>query len=153
MTTTAIDPFASAATMLQALRERKVSAAELLELHLERIERYNPALNAIVTPNDKEARSAATAADDARARGEETPLLGLPITVKESIDVKGLRGTAGATESADRRAEPAPGPLGSASSRAPAGPDRPWHRPSSTTRMMPPSAGSEHSRRPGPRCG
>ena len=44
-----LDPFASATAMLAALRDRQLSAVELLDLHLARIARYNPALNAIVT--------------------------------------------------------------------------------------------------------
>ncbi len=94
MMTTDLDPFSSATDMLRALRERQVSAAELLELHLARIARYNPALTAIVTPND-DARRDAVAADDARARGADGPLLGLPLTIKDCIDCAGLRGTAG----------------------------------------------------------
>jgi len=94
MMTTDLDPFSSATDMLRALRERQVSAAELLELHLARIARYNPALTAIVTPND-DARRDAVAADDARAHGADGPLLGLPLTIKDCIDCAGLRGTAG----------------------------------------------------------
>jgi amidase len=89
--------------MLRALRERRVSAVELLDLHLRRIERYNPALNAIVTPNYEQARDAAAAADAARARGQEAALLGLPLTIKDSIDVAGLLGTAGIVDAAERR--------------------------------------------------
>ena len=94
MMTTNVDPFSSATDMLRALCERRVSAVELLELHLARIARYNPAHTAIVTPNDA-ARRDAMAADEARARGEDRPLLGLPLTIKDCIDVAGLRGTAG----------------------------------------------------------
>src|SRR5207244_3169295 len=50
------------------------------------------------------AREAATAADAALARGERTPLLGLPLTVKDSIDVQGLPSTAGLPERASHRA-------------------------------------------------
>jgi amidase len=101
MMTTDLDPFSSATDMLRALRERRVSAVELLELYLARIARYNPALTAIVTSNDN-ARRDAVAADDARARGADRPLLGLPLTIKDCIDVAGLRGTAGVPTFADR---------------------------------------------------
>jgi amidase len=90
-----IDPFASATAMLDALRRRVVSSVELLDLHLRRIERYNPALNALVIPSFDEARAAAQAADEARARGEDGALLGLPVTLKDSINVRGLRTTMG----------------------------------------------------------
>ena len=95
MTTTKLDLFSSATAMLQALRERQLSAVELLDLHLRRIERFNPTLNAIVIPDYDNARKVAEAADAARARGEDGPLLGLPLTIKDCIDVEGLLGTAG----------------------------------------------------------
>jgi amidase len=100
-----VDAFAPAHVMLRALRERRVSAAELLDLHLRRIARHNPTLNAIVTPDYERARGAAAAADAARARGEDGALLGLPLTIKDSIDVGGLRGTIGVAEFAERRPE------------------------------------------------
>jgi amidase len=103
MTAVSLDPFASVTTMLRGLRNRQISAVELLELHVRQIERHNPTLNAIVTPDFENARLAAVAADAARARGDERPLLGLPLTVKDSIDVAGLRGTAGVPDFAERR--------------------------------------------------
>jgi amidase len=93
---TTLDPFASATTMLAALQSGQISATELLELHLKHIARYNPQLNAIVIPNEEQARQQAAAADDARARGESLgPLHGLPLTIKDCIEVAGLRTTAG----------------------------------------------------------
>ena len=93
MTQSSIDGFSTASQMLQALRHRQLSAVELLTLHQHRIERYNPRLNAIVTECFEQARAAAEAADAARARGADAPLLGLPITLKESINVRGLKTT------------------------------------------------------------
>ena len=90
-----IDAFAPAGVMLQALRERQISAVELLELHLRRIERHNRSLNAVVVLDEQGARREAEAADVARRRGEDQPLLGLPITVKDSINVSGMRTTVG----------------------------------------------------------
>src|SRR5262245_60961389 len=90
-----IDLFSSATEMLEALRERTVSSVELLDLQLARIERHNPSLVALVIPNFDEARLAARAADEARTRGEDRALLGLPITLKDSINVRGLRTTMG----------------------------------------------------------
>jgi amidase len=99
------DPFASATEMLHALRARQVSAVELLDLHLQRIERYNPQLKAIVTPNYDQARQVAVQADAARVRGEDAPLLGLPLTIKDCIYVKGLPTTGGVPERAQAIAE------------------------------------------------
>ncbi len=103
MTAIQIDPFATASQMVAALRDREVSAVELLGLHLRRIERHNPALNAIVTPDYDAARVAAANADATRAEDGAGLLLGLPLTIKDSIDVRGLLGTAGMEEFADRR--------------------------------------------------
>jgi amidase len=89
------DPFASATTMLAALQLRRISAVELLDYHLRRIARFNPTLNAIVIPDFEQARHAAAEADTARTAGHDAPLLGLPITLKDTIDVAGLRSTAG----------------------------------------------------------
>src|SRR4029453_13932765 len=70
-----------------------------------RIERHNPELNAIVEPDFERARRDAEAADARRARAEGRPLLGLPMTLKESINVRGLRTTAGMTQWKDFRSE------------------------------------------------
>ena len=100
-----IDGFSSATEMLQALRQRQLSSVELLDLHLRRIERHNPTLNGIITPNYEDARRAASAADDARARGADGPLLGLPVTIKDCIYVKGLPTTGGVPERAQAISE------------------------------------------------
>jgi amidase len=65
-----LDAFATATEMLAALRARRVSAVELLDLHRRRIERYNPTLTAIVEPDFERARRIAEAAD---ARRDSTP--------------------------------------------------------------------------------
>ncbi len=100
-----IDAFATATQMLAALDAGKVSAVELLELHRRRIERYNPVLNAIVEPDFERARRDAEAADARRARGESAALLGLPMTLKESYNVRGLRTTCGMPFWKDFRSE------------------------------------------------
>ena len=69
---------------------------------MERIEKFNPELNAIVTPDYENARAAAKKADSDRAKGVDAPLLGLPLTIKDCIDVAGLPGTAGVEAFADR---------------------------------------------------
>jgi len=100
-----LDAFASATEMLHALRARHISAVELLELHSRRIKRYNPQLNAIVTPNYDKARQVAAQANAARAQGEDRPLLGLPLTIKDCIYVEGLPTTGGVPERAEAIAE------------------------------------------------
>src|SRR5215211_4708431 len=98
------DPFASATALVVALARRDISSRELLELYLRRVERHNPALNAVVTLDTERALAAADAADHAIARGESTgPLHGLPVTVKDSLETAGLRTTAGAVELAGHR--------------------------------------------------
>jgi len=83
MPATEFDPFASATSMLQGLRDRVFSSSELLENHLKRIEQHNPELNAIVTPNYENALAAAQRMDSDRLRGIDAPLLGLPLTIKD----------------------------------------------------------------------
>jgi len=91
-----MDAFASACAMLAALRDGQISATAVVEFLLERIARYNPQLNAIVIPNYGQARWRAAEADATRLRGESFgPLHGLPLTIKDSIEVAGLRTTAG----------------------------------------------------------
>ena len=77
-----------------AIREREVSAAEVLDAHLSHIARHNPALNAIVTLNEKEARRRAKEADEDLTRGNVWgPLHGVPVTIKDTFETAGLRTT------------------------------------------------------------
>jgi amidase len=88
--------FLPATELLLRLRRRELSAVELLQHHLRRIERLNPAINAVVVLDAERALQRARAADTALARGETWgPLHGLPMTVKESFDVAGLPTTWG----------------------------------------------------------
>ncbi|MGY2076331.1 MULTISPECIES: amidase [unclassified Blastococcus] len=91
------------ATELAALvRRREVSARELLEAHLRRIERVNPRVNAIVTLDAEAARAAADAADAAQAAGEPLgPLHGLPVAHKDTHATGGMRTTWGSPVHAD----------------------------------------------------
>ncbi|MGW4245735.1 amidase [Nocardia sp. NPDC004722] len=91
----------SAQEMLVALRAGVVTSVELTEDAIARIERGDKAINAICVPDFDNARAAARQADAARARGEERPLLGIPVTVKESYDMVGLPTTWGLPEYAD----------------------------------------------------
>lgn len=99
-----ITGFSTATAMLAALDSKRISARELLELHEERIARFNPALNVIVERDLDAMRAAARAADERRARGEAGALTGLPITLKESMNVKGMRTTVGVQMWAQERA-------------------------------------------------
>jgi amidase len=78
------------------LAARRLSARELLEATLARIDRVNPALNAIVTIDRDGAYANADAVDARRMRGDPTsPLAGLPIAIKDLEPVRGMRTTMG----------------------------------------------------------
>ena len=87
--------YESAIDQLKALRRGDVSSAELVERAIERIRQVDGVLNAVVVRDIDRAREAARAADLARQRGDDRPLLGLPMTVKEAFDVAGLATTWG----------------------------------------------------------
>lgn len=97
--------FASAREQAQALAEGRVSAVDLLEHSLARIARFDEALNAVVAHDHEAARAAAREADAALAQGDRRPLLGVPVTVKESFDVAGLVTSVGNPAFATNRAE------------------------------------------------
>ncbi|MFG3039158.1 amidase [Streptomyces sp. NPDC048330] len=85
----------TAEELATALRAGEVTSVELTEEAIVRIERDDKAVNAICVRDFDRARAAARGADQARARGEDRPLLGIPVTVKESYDVAGLPTTWG----------------------------------------------------------
>jgi amidase len=94
--TTSIEyPTASAGILARALAAHEVSALELFEAAVARIEAEDPRINAVVVRDFDRAREAAKAADVALARGERRALLGVPMTVKESHHVAGLPTTWG----------------------------------------------------------
>lgn len=85
----------TATELTAAIRARRVSSREALAAHIERVERFNPDLNAIVTHNPL-AEEEARRADEALARGEPLgPLHGLPMTIKDCFETAGLRTTNG----------------------------------------------------------
>src|SRR5690606_15363459 len=89
----------SAGELAAAIRNREVSSRELLEVYLDRVDRMDGVLNAVVTLDAERARSAADAADRATMRGDaDGALHGVPMTIKDSIETAGLTTTAGATE-------------------------------------------------------
>ncbi len=91
-----------ATTLAAAIARKEVSSRELLDLYVDRIDRLNPKLNAVVTLDVERARAAAAAADEMTSRGESVGSLhGLPITIKDAIEVEGVRSTGGAIELTD----------------------------------------------------
>ena len=92
----------SACELREELSHRRVSAREVVEAHLSRIEALNPRLNAIVTLDADQARTAAAAADEAQAKGRELGSLhGLPIVHKDLFVTAGMRTTFGSQVFAD----------------------------------------------------
>ena len=88
--------FRPATELAGLLRSREISARELLDVHLDRIERLDPSVNAIVTLDAAGARAAADAADAALAAGEPVgPLHGLPVAHKDTHATGGMRTTWG----------------------------------------------------------
>jgi Asp-tRNA(Asn)/Glu-tRNA(Gln) amidotransferase A subunit family amidase len=86
----------STAAMAEGVRHKKFSASELVKAHLARIQRLNPRLNAFVQVDTEGACRQARAADEALSRTEEPgPLHGIPVSIKSSIEVKGLRAESG----------------------------------------------------------
>src|ERR1700738_1883475 len=77
--------YRSTKELIEALQGRKVSAVELAEHVIARIDALDPRLNAVGVRDFDRARDGAKAADVALARGERQPLLGIPMVVKESF--------------------------------------------------------------------
>jgi amidase len=85
-----------ASDLAEAIRRKKASSREVVEAHLARIEAVNPAVNAVTVVLADAALTAADAADRAVAAGGDLrPLHGVPMTVKENIDVAGSATTQG----------------------------------------------------------
>ncbi|HEY7439155.1 MAG TPA: amidase family protein [Acidimicrobiia bacterium] len=93
----------SAVELTAALRDNEISARELLDVYLDRIDRLDKGrVNAVVTLDAERARETAAAADERLAQGDPIgPLHGLPITIKDAIETEGIRSTGGAVELAD----------------------------------------------------
>ena len=91
-----------AVELATAIRAGKLSSRELLECYLDRIERLDRDVNAVVTLDTERAREAATAADELITLGANVgPLHGLPCTIKDAIETEGIRSTGGATALSD----------------------------------------------------
>ncbi len=85
--------YTGARKLARMLRTRKVSATEVMQAFIARIERMNPGLNALVTFLPEEALKAAKALD--RRRGPRGLLAGLPIAYKDLVPTRGIRTTLG----------------------------------------------------------
>ncbi|MER9212790.1 amidase [Mesorhizobium sp. M0663] len=94
--------FSSTTNLAAAIRDRTVSAIEVLDEHLAQIDRHNEAVNAVVTLDRDGARQRAGKADEAQARGEALgPLHGVPFTLKDTHETAGMRTTVGFPAFAD----------------------------------------------------
>ncbi len=88
--------FLPATDLARLLRAREISAVELTQAHLERIDEVNPAVNALVTAVPDQALAQARAADAALASGQPLgPLHGLPVAHKDLTPTRGIRTTFG----------------------------------------------------------
>ena len=88
--------FASASALTRRIRARELSAVEVVEMHLARIDAVNPSLNAVVTRCDARALERAKQADVLLAKGQTLgPLHGLPMTIKDAFDTAEVRSTGG----------------------------------------------------------
>ena len=88
--------FATVTQLAQMIRNKEVSAVEVLDAYLEQIDKHNGKINAIATLDTARAKQRAIKADEALARGENWGVLhGVPITIKDTIETAELLTTAG----------------------------------------------------------
>ena len=88
--------FATATQLSQMIRDREVSASEVLAAYTRQIEKYNDKFNAIVTLDLERAEKRAKEADEALARGENWGVLhGVPVTIKDTLETAGIVTTVG----------------------------------------------------------
>ncbi|MCA1728007.1 MAG: amidase [Actinobacteria bacterium] len=88
--------FLTATELAARIRAKDLSASEVMVAHLDRIERTNPQVNAIVTLTPEKAMQEARTVDERLARGKEVgPLHGLPVAHKDLVPTRGIRTTFG----------------------------------------------------------
>ena len=93
---------------LQALESKRISALELLDLAFARYQAINPKINAVTVTDMDHARTRAKAIDELRMKGETLgPLAGLPMTIKDSLDVEGMPASSGVAALLKRPADDA----------------------------------------------
>lgn len=80
---------------LKRLRAKDISAVELTQAYLDRVERQEPSIQAFITRTPQQALEEAAAADRARAQGDERPLLGIPLAIKDVLSTSGVETTCG----------------------------------------------------------
>ena len=99
--------FRSAVEMASQIRRKKIGCEELLDHLVNRVKQHNGAINAVIATRIPAARKQARLADKALAKRsfKPGPLFGVPITVKESFDVKGMATTWGLPEFSKHRAK------------------------------------------------
>lgn len=91
--------FKSASELVEMIFSSQISSSDLLEMFIERYEKYNNKINAIVTTTFDESRLKAKEADSALKRGEKWGVLhGLPITIKDNLEVVGMPCTSGSPD-------------------------------------------------------
>lgn len=100
------DPFAGAAQIAADIRTKKITARDVLEAYIDRVERFNPTLNAIIVSNFEGARQRADELDALGAEDQwQGPLHGVPMTIKESYNIAGMPTTWGVPQLKDNIAE------------------------------------------------
>ena len=100
--------FAGAARLAEMVRAKAVSATELVGLYLDRIQRLDPQLNSFRVVFAEQAMLEAEQAEARVRAGEERPLLGVPIAIKDEVDIAGqvnTHGTDGFSEPAKADSE------------------------------------------------
>jgi amidase len=91
--------FKSAVELAQAIKAKEVSSLELTDMYIDRVERFDTEINAVVVHDFERGREAAVAADEALANGKDLgPLHGVPMTIKEAYNIDGLATTWGVPE-------------------------------------------------------
>ena len=83
------------AELSSALNSGEISSVELTQAYLDRINRYNETLNAFITVSDESALSKAKQADTLRAKGDSSPLLGIPLAHKDIFCTEGIKTSCG----------------------------------------------------------
>src|SRR5512136_839440 len=88
-------PFSTIIEVSQAIHAKQISPLELTEICLQRIEAINPKINAFITLTAESALAEARAATEEIARGQQRgPLQGIPLAIKDLLDVSGVPTTA-----------------------------------------------------------